>query len=99
MGVIKMRKIEQQMNNAVYNKANWSKDNTSVHYNEHTHTSCIRLHGNLIATYKHDGLYKVIPNADMFRDWPTATTRSRLRALGVDASIRNFEATIDGVVL
>jgi len=93
-----MRKIEQMMLIGVYSKANFSLGNTTVHYNDATNMSCIRLHGNLIATYCHD-LEKVNPSLGMFRDWPTRTTASRLRALGVDASIRNFEATIDGVVL
>ena len=91
-----MRLIEQQMSNAVYNKANWSKDDTAVYFNEHNDTSLIRLHGNLIATYKHDGLYKVIPSYSMFSSWPTRTTASRLRALGIKASIKGGEAAIDG---
>ena len=93
-----MRKIEQQMNNAVDNRANWSKDNTSVTYVSEVNSSGIYLHGHHIATYVHytDTL---MPNTDTFKDWPTSTTRSRLRALGVNASIKNFAATIDGVEL
>jgi len=93
-----MRKIEQQMNNAVHNKENFSFANTMVTYAPEVNASAIYLHGHHIATFVH---YTggVVPNTDTFRDWPTATTRSRLRALGVNASIKNFEATIDGVVL
>tara|TARA_B100000780_G_scaffold220224_1_gene159277 strand:- start:810 stop:1109 length:300 start_codon:yes stop_codon:yes gene_type:complete len=93
-----MRKIEQQMINAIHNKENFSFANTMVNYVSEVNSSAIYLHGNHIATFVHyDG--GVVPNADTFRDWPTPTTRSRLRALGVDASIKNFAATIDGVEL
>ena len=44
-----MRKIEQQMNEAVANNKNWQSANTSVHYNEENGVSIVRLHGNKIA--------------------------------------------------
>ena len=44
-----MRKIEQQMNDAVANNKNWQSANTSVHYNEENGESIVRLHGNKIA--------------------------------------------------
>lgn len=94
-----MRKIEASMLTAIWNKLNVNLSNTSVHYNEHTQTSLIRLHGNLIATYKHDGLYKYKANEGMFKSWPTTTTRSRLRAMGIPASIKGGQAVIDGVIL
>ena len=69
----------------------------------------IFLHGNHIATYWYgDGvvsdnpLYNgsrevsCEPEHAMFRTWPTKTTRSRLRALGIDACIRKGVAVIDG---
>ena len=87
-----MRKIEENMLNAIWNKLTVNLSNTSVHYNEHTQMSLVRLHGNLIATYKHDGLYK-------YKEWATTTTRSRLRAMGINASIKGGKAVIDGVVL
>ena len=93
-----MRKIEQQMNTAVHHKAGWSKDNTMVRYAPEVNSSAIYLHGHHIATYVHS-TSTMVPNRDTFRDWPTATTRSRLRALGVTASIKNFAATINGVEL
>jgi len=94
-----MRKIEENMLNAIWNKLTVNLSNTSVHYNEHTQMSLVRLHGNLIATYKHDGLYKYKANAAMFKEWATTTTRSRLRAMGINASIKGGKAVIDGVVL
>ena len=41
-----MRKIEQQMISAVQNNKNWQSANTSVHFNEESGESLIRLHGN-----------------------------------------------------
>ena len=94
-----MRKIEQDMLNAVWNKSDACFSNTSVHYNEHTYTILIRLHGNLIATYVHDGQYKFNANIETFKLWPTRTTSSRLRAMGIVASIKGGQAAIDGVIL
>jgi len=93
-----MRKIEQQMNNAIGSQDNWSKDNTMVTYVPEVNSSAIYLHGHHIATYVHN-TGTTVPNTDTFRDWPTATTRSRLRALGVAASIKDFMATIDGELI
>lgn len=87
-----MRKIEQQMVEAVRANEYWKGGNTEV-------VPCgdqvdVYLHGNHIATIPwHDPLYA---NAQTFHDWPTATTRSRLRALGVDASIKNGCAMLNG---
>ena len=44
-----MRKIEQQMNNAIQNNLNWQSANTSVHFDEESGVSVVRLHGNKIA--------------------------------------------------
>ena len=97
-----MRKIEQQMVNAVNNRDTWKGGNTEVSWNvndsEGQLVGQVHLHGHLIAWLEqHDGDIVVIPEKKTFRDCPTATTRSRLVALGVDACIRNFEACIDGV--
>jgi hypothetical protein len=62
----------------------------------------VYLHGNHIAyvlvdeygRLRHSGA-----NYDTFRNWPTATTRSLLRALGINASIKNHQACIDGQVI
>ena len=70
-----MRKIEQQMNKAVQYNKDWQSDNTSVHYNEETGVSVVRLYGNKIAeigdTWMQlwDGGYQ------------SNTTKSRLNAL------------------
>ena len=49
-----MRLIEKQMNFALSNKANWSKSNTQVVYNESTNCSSVYLHGHQIATLDHN---------------------------------------------
>ena len=70
-----MRKIEQQMNDAVANNKNWQSANTSVHFNEENGVSIVRLHGNKIAE---------VSDTDMTifdGGWQSVTTKSRLNAL------------------
>ena len=70
-----MRKIEQQMIAAVKNNINWSSANTTVHFNEETGESVVRLHGNKIA---------VVSDTDMTifdGGYQSVTTKSRLNAL------------------
>jgi hypothetical protein len=98
-----MRKIEKQMIEAVLSGDNWKSGNTEVvHYiDDGFFYADIYLHGNHIATAKcstWDRLTDVRPNERTFSRWPTATTRSRLRALGVNASITKGFAYIDGVM-
>ena len=70
-----MRKIEQQMCDAVQSNKNWSSSNTMVTIDEETNTSSVYLHGNLIAT--------VTENDMTIYDggWQSVTTKSRLNAL------------------
>jgi len=82
-----MRKIEQQMNDAVANNKNWQSANTSVHYNEENGVSVVRLHGNKIAEVGDDYL-QIFDGG-----WQTTTTKSRLNAL-ID---RFCNAVTDGV--
>lgn len=91
-----MRKIELEMNRAIRDRRNWSKANTEVVIGFQD-CAQVFLHGHHIANVLNDGT--VEPNYNTFRNWPTMTTRSRLVALGVNASIKNFEACIDGVAL
>ena len=70
-----MRKIEQQMCAAVQKNINWQSGNTSVHFDEESGVSVVRLHGNKIAE---------ISDNDMTifdGGWQTVTTKSRLNAL------------------
>ena len=86
-----MRKIEQQMQNAIRNRQNWSLSNTTVSYDEDGFTT-VRLHGNRIA--------EINPHGDLVLSscgWQSNTTKSRLNAVldcflsGVRISQRNFE--------
>ena len=70
-----MRKIESQMCAAVQKNINWQSGNTSVHFNEESGVSIVRLHGNKIA--------EVSDNDMTIFDggWQSVTTKSRLNAL------------------
>ena len=82
-----MRKIEQQMIQAVANNKSWTNANTSVTYCPETDESRVYLHGNHIATVGDDFL-QVFDGG-----WQTNTTKSRLNAL-----INRFcNAVTDGV--
>ena len=72
-----MRKIEQQMNRAIANKADWSSSNTRVEYNNSTDCSSIYLHGHQIATYDHNNQAVKLSSCG----WQTVTTKSRLNAI------------------
>lgn len=101
-----MRKIEKEMLQAVVNKSNFAKDNTQVIYypeiNEQRHsrmeTSKVFLHGNHIATVCHSEPHKgkVVVNKDTLTAYPTRTTTSRLRALGVHVNIKQGLPYING---
>lgn len=70
-----MRKIEQQMCNAIACNKDWQSGNTSVHYDAETDVAIVRLHGNKIAECGYN--YMTIFDGG----WQTATTKSRLNAL------------------
>ena len=70
-----MRKIEEQMNQAVANSKDWHNANTSVHYDPETSVSVVRLHGNKIAEVG-DNFMTIFDGG-----WQTNTTKSRLNAL------------------
>jgi len=82
-----MRLIESQMNNAIATKVAWSKDNTRVRYSSDDNTSHIRLHGHHIAYYDLT-MGEIVPNVATLAQWPTVTTKSRLRALGINVYTR-----------
>jgi hypothetical protein len=76
-----MRLIEREMLDAINRGVNWSKDNTRV-----------EVAGSLVHVYLHNHhIATVIRGSDMVEvnkntlyHWPTVTTKSRLRALGVN---------------
>jgi len=70
-----MRKIEQQMNNAISNNLNWQSANTSVTYDPETNESTVRLHGNTIAVVG-DNFVQIFDGG-----YQSKTTKSRLNAI------------------
>ena len=71
-----MRKIEQQMIDAIKSRKNWSNSNTHTVYTEKANRVEVYLHGNHIATVANDGLTLYSGGG-----WFTPTTKSRLNAL------------------
>ena len=70
-----MRKIEQQMNNAISNNKNWQSANTAVTFDPETNESKVYLHGNHIATVG-EGFVQIFDGG-----WQSNTTKSRLNAI------------------
>ena len=60
---------------AINSSKNWQSANTSVHFNEESNTSVVRLHGNKIAEVTDDSM------TIFDGGWQTTTTKSRLNAL------------------
>ena len=101
-----MRVIEKEMNRAIAQGKHWAKDNTQVVIDtvlgeapeEDFRVANVYLHGHEIATVFDMGTptqwYSV--NRNTLRAWPTRTTMSRLRALGVDVCTRKGVVHLDG---
>lgn len=102
-----MRKIEQQMLNAIHNKIDkWMNNNTAVFYisagesgNPNGSRSEIYLHGNLIAEYWHDAPQPLEVDTITLARWSTPTTKSRLRALGANVATRKGVTYLDNVAI
>ena len=72
-----MRKLEQQMNQAIRGQRNWAGSNTTVFTTDNGLESTVYLHGNHIATYFHyDRTLQIFDGG-----WQSVTTKSRLNAL------------------
>jgi hypothetical protein len=89
-----MRLIEKEMLEAIEDGRYWWKDNTRVTPVESTGGADVFLHGHHIATVDWRG--GVIVMTSTLRKWPTRTTMSRLRALGVDVCTRKGEVLLAG---
>ena len=87
-----MRVIEKKMLNAIEQGRNFTLDNTHVKID--ANTAHVFLHGNHIASVVNGGT--PIVNLDTLRAYPTPTTKSRLRALGVDVYTKNFVTYVNG---
>ena len=86
-----MRRIEYQMLEAIKAHRTFSNGNTNVTID--ANTAHVFLHGNHIASVVNDN---VMVNIDTLRAYPTVTTKSRLRALGVNVYTENFITYING---
>lgn len=98
-----MRKIEQQMLNAIESKRNWSLDNTLVYIengggNPFGLRAEIYLHGNHIADYWYDDKQLDVDTRTLI-DWNTRTTKSRLRALGAKVATRKGVIYLNNVAI
>jgi len=89
------RKIETRVINALRDNAPFKSGRDEVRA---TATGmAYYLHGHLVASKTYGKPLE--PYAPTFRAWPTATTASRLRTLGFDATIRKGVPHLDGVPL
>jgi len=85
-----MRLVEKKMLSALYGERNYKSGNTEVRDGK------VYLHGNHIATKVG---YDVFPNLETLTNWPTATTKSRLRALGFNVRQRDGYVYINNELL
>lgn len=93
-----MRKIEEEMLYAVARKEKWTKDNTRVCPSDDGNSVKIYLHDNHIATKVYsEGKFST--NLSTLRRYPTNTTMSRLRALGVDVCRKAGKTYINGEIV
>jgi hypothetical protein len=101
-----MRKIESEMIAAIRAGKAFLKDNTEVRptivlgetKDDDFDVANVFLHGNEIASVFHAGTPDEFITVDIgtLRRWPTRTTMSRLRALGVDICTRKGEVLLNG---
>jgi hypothetical protein len=95
-----MRKIEQQMLDAIKNLSigkSWQSSNTTVRKIEGK--SMIFLHDNLIAEFCQTFDDPLIVNREVLRRYPTNTTKSRLRALGANVATRKGVTYLNNVAI
>lgn len=90
-----MRVIEQQMLNAIRDGKDFNKDNTSVLQVPCQNRAKVYLHGHHIASYCYV-TDSAIPDRETLSNWPTNTTKSRLRALGVDVYTKKHVTYLNG---
>ena len=94
-----MRLIEKEMLEAIKQGRSWSKDNTRVDANmvDGVKYTKVFLHNHKIAsTAMWKGSLIVETCKDTLREWPTRTTMSRLRALGVHVCTRKGQVILHG---
>lgn len=97
-----MRKIEIALNNHITLAKDFNLGNTTGFYvsakesgNPFGARYEIYLHGNHIADYWYES-GKIEVNINTLKRYPTVTTKSRLRALGVNVTTKNYVTYLDG---
>lgn len=88
-----MRKIEQEMRQAIQQGRSWSQGNTTVRIEGDS--AHVFLHGNHIGQVDR-GNGRITVDESTLRFFPTVTTKSRLRALGVNLTQSKGRIYIDG---
>jgi len=86
-----MRQIEKEMLQAINGGYDFKKGNTQVVNTENGYL--VRLHGNVI--YMRNAYINCAVASCC--GWNTPTTRSRLRALGVDVKTKNGRLFVNGI--
>ena len=93
-----MRVIEKQMLNAIINCKNFTSGNTAVKvissHPASSKTIEVLLHGNSIAIISGADNFLTVNNKTL-QQWPTPTTKSRLRALGANVTTKNGVTYLD----
>lgn len=92
-----MRKIEQQMLDAILNRKAWQSGNTTVSVRNESSMS-VYLHGNHIADVDSPTGFTLV-NQETLRRWQTPTTKSRLRALGANVTTRKGVTYLNNVAV
>ena len=90
-----MRIIERNMLDAIETKVNWVGDNTEVVYHHSANYSAVYLFNNMIAWHLHAEDQTIVCR-ETLANHPTATTKSRLRAMGVDVGTVMGVTYLDG---
>jgi hypothetical protein len=83
-----MRVIEKQMLSAINAHKDWESANTSVSCIDDVNVA-VYLYGNHIADVNSRTGF-VMVNKQTLAKWPSNTTKSRLRALGVRVTTKNY---------
>lgn len=89
-----MRVIEKKMIAAINEGKDFTLNNTHVKID--ANTAHVFLHGNHIASVGGYVADNVMVNIDTLRAYPTPTTKSRLRALGVDVFTKKGITYLNG---
>ena len=93
-----MRKIESRLLDAIKQRKDFRQSNTQYFVDRGGLTGTVLLFGNRIATVAYDDERRltIYPDRDTFSRWPSVTTCSRLRALGIQCrkggDAQNLEA-------